>query len=333
MQRDEAVLPVRGLISDPGGSGSRTAVSTHDRAEATQLLHRLYPNLLLEIGGGDGPFVFRHSAVGDGRLSSTELMLTGPARASGAFQEGVIAVGEVFGGRLSVEYPRLRIDSAQPFLQPVGGARMALEDLHLRTTVLDAEAFHRAAERYQQDGTRRRLSRSTPSSPAAGAAWAWTATHIQRSVRDPNTLHNAIIAGELFDLAVRTVIACFAEPAEEAGTTSVVGAPRAVRRAVAYLEEHALEAVTVPDVAAAARISVRSLQALFRRHLGVSPVEHLHAIRLDAARKDLLGGYDGGEATVRAVAERWGFGNSGRFARLYQERFGERPSETLRSHR
>jgi transcriptional regulator GlxA family with amidase domain len=88
--------------------------------------------------------------------------------------------------------------------------------------------------------------------------------------------------------------------------------------------------VTEPDVAAAARISVRSLQSLFRRHLGVSPVEHLHAIRLESARRDLLAG-TGEDATVRGVAERWGFGNSGRFARLYQARFGELPSDTLRA--
>ena len=265
-------------------------------------------------------------------MRSTELMLSGRARASGSFQDGTVGVGEIIDGRLTAESPRIRIDPGQPFLQPPGSARMVLDDLHLRMTVLDAEAFRRAAERYEQGGARARLTRTTPSSPAAGAAWSWTAVHIQRALRDPSTLANPIIAGELFDLAVRTLIACFAEPVDESGG-GVAGAPRAVRRAVAYLEEHALEAVTVPDVAAAARISVRSLQALFRRHLGVSPVEHLHAIRLDAARRDLLGGFDGDEATVRAVAERWGFGNSGRFARLYQERFGERPSETLRAHR
>jgi AraC-like DNA-binding protein len=333
MQRDEAVLPVMDLVRDPNGSGGRTAVSTHDRAEATRLLQRAHPTMRLEIASGDEPFVFRHSSVGDERLRSTELMLAGPARASGAFQEGAIAVGEVLSGRLSAEYARVRVDPSQPFLQPPGGARMALDDLHLRMTVIDAEAFRRAAERYQQEGARSRLSRSAPTSPAAGAAWTWTAAVVQRSMRDAGTMSNPIVAGELFDLAVRTLVTCFAEPADDTGAASVVGAPRAVRRAVAYLEEHALDAVSVPDVAAAARISVRSLQALFRRHLGVSPVEHLHAIRLDAARKDLLGGFDGDEATVRTIAERWGFGNSGRFARLYQERFGERPSETLRSHR
>jgi AraC-like DNA-binding protein len=311
----------------------RVVVSTHDRAEAAVLLTRAYPEITLEVAGGDGPFVFRHSSIGDGRITSSELMLSGPARAVGAFQEGTLTVGEVLAGRLSAEYARTRIDGALPFLRPAGHARLTLDDVHLRMTVFDGEAFHRAAERYAQEGARQRLSGSTPTSEAAAAAWSWTAAHIQRAMRDPHTLDNPILARELFDLAVRTVLACFAEPSADDQDHGVVAAPRAVRRAVAYLEEHALQAVSVPDVAAAARVSVRSLQALFRRHLGVSPVEHLHAIRLEAARRELLAGAGGEDATVRATAERWGFGNSGRFARLYQERFGERPSDTLRATR
>jgi AraC-like DNA-binding protein len=331
MQHQEPGGPVVVAPRDPAEANGRIVVSTHDRVEAAALLRRTYPQIVLEAGG-DGPFVFRHSSIGDGRIWSSELMLSGPARVTGSFQEGTVTVGEVLSGRLSGEYARTRIDSSQPFLRPTGPARLSLDDAHLRMTAFDADAFHQAAERYDSEGSRRRLSRSAPSSPAAAAAWAWTAAHIQRTMRDPHTLENPIVAGELFDLAVRTLLACFAEQSVEDDGPDLAASPKAVRRAVAYLEEHALDAVTVPDVAAAARISVRSLQSLFRRHLGVSPVEHLHAIRLEAARRDLLAGSDE-DATVRTVAERWGFGNSGRFARLYQERFGERPSDTLRAHR
>jgi AraC-like DNA-binding protein len=333
MQRDETMPPVRGFMPGSSESGGRVAVSTHDRGEAVRLLRRAYPDVVLEVAAGDGPFVFRHSSVGDDRLRSAELLLTGPARAHGVFQHDAFAVGEVLAGRLAAEYPRTRIDPARPFLQPAGAGRMALADLHLRLTVLDAGAVRSAMERYEPSGAARRFSHSAPTSPAAAAAWAWTAGHIQRAMRDPHALENPIIAGELFDLAVRTLVACFADAVDGDAASEVVGAPRSLRRAVAYLEEHALDAVAVPDVAAAARVSVRSLQVLFQRHLGASPVEHLHAIRLEGARKELLGAGADGEATVRAVAERWGFGNSGRFARRYQERFGERPSETLRANR
>ena len=328
MLRDDMTARGPAPAAGPGTGIGRSAVSTHDRAEAALALHRAYPRIAVEVRG-DGPFLFRHSAVGDGRLRSTELVLTGAARAAGAFDEGVVAVAEVLGGRLAVEAARARIETGGPFLRPDGPARAMAEDVHLRATAIDAEAFRRAAERYEREGGRHRPNRGTPASPAAAAAWTWTAAHVQRTLRDPESSGNPIVAGELFDLAVRTLLACFADgPEPEAGLEA---SPKALRRAIAYLEEHALDAVTVPDVAAAARVSVRSLQSLFRRHLGVSPIEHLHAIRLDAARRELTAGAD--DSSVRTVAERWGFGNSGRFARLYRDRFGERPSETLRAHR
>lgn len=332
MLRDEAAGAMPGFIAGPGGSGGRVAVSTHDRGEAAVILRRAYPRLRFDLGCADGPFVLRHSVVGDGRLSSTELVLAGRARASGTHPDGVVAVGEVLGGRLSLEPARSGVDPARPFLRPPGPARMTSEDLHLRTTELDEPAFRAAAERYGRQGAPLRPGPGGAPSPSACAAWAWTASHIQRAARDPRVLDNPIVAGELFDLAVRTLLACFGDPDEDRGAVAL-DAPRSLRRAVGYLEEHALEPIAIPDVAAAARISVRSLQALFRRHLGVSPVEHLHAIRLEGARKELLRGTGGDCGSVRAVAERWGFGNSGRFARLYRARFGERPSETLRGRR
>lgn len=319
-------------IPDRLASPGRIAVSTHDRAEAVHLLRRTCPQFALEVAHADGPFLFRHSSVGDGRLRSSELMLSGRAHATGPLQEAAVMVVEVLSGRLAAHYARTRIDTAQPFLQPARSGRLEFDDVHLRTTAFDVDAFRHAAERYDRAGAGRRLSGSAPGSPAAAAAWSWTAAHIQRAMRDPHLLGNPIVAGELFDLAVRTLLACFGEVPTDEHAPGVAASPRAVRRAVAYLEEHALEAVTVPEVAAAARVSVRSLQALFRRHLGVSPVEHLHAIRLEAARRDLLRS-PSEDATVRAVAERWGFGNSGRFARLYQDRFGELPSDTLRARR
>lgn len=313
----------------------RVVVSTHDRREAPELLRRAFPSLVLTVPPSDGPFVFRQSAIGDARIRSTELMLSGEAQATGSLPEGVVAVGQVLGGRFSAEYARTRVDPRQPFLLPMAPARFHLHDAHLRVVAFDAEAFHAAAERHDEEagGRRRRLSRTAPMSDAAASAWRWTAAHIQNTVRDPSAFDNPIVAAELFDLGVRTVLACFAEPAAEDRFADVRSSPHAVRRAVAYLEEHAMDSVSVPDVAAAARVSVRSLQAMFRRHLGVSPVEHLHAIRLESARRDLLTAEAIDTGLIGTVAERWGFGNSGRFARLYSERFRERPSDTLRARR
>ncbi|WP_375389120.1 helix-turn-helix transcriptional regulator [uncultured Amnibacterium sp.] len=103
----------------------------------------------------------------------------------------------------------------------------------------------------------------------------------------------------------------------------------AVRRAVSYIDEHLQEPVTLADVSVASRLSVRALQDGFRRHLATTPMGYLRKARLDAARLELSAS-DPARQTVAAIARRWGFAHLGRFAKDYQDVFGEKPSETLR---
>jgi len=105
-------------------------------------------------------------------------------------------------------------------------------------------------------------------------------------------------------------------------------APRgsAVERAVDYMQVHAGANVTLADVAQAAGVGARALTSGFERKLGVSPMRYLQQCRLERARADLLDG----QASVTEIAYRWGFGNLGDFAARYRERFGEKPSQTLR---
>ena len=84
------------------------------------------------------------------------------------------------------------------------------------------------------------------------------------------------------------------------------------------------------DVAEAAGVSVRTLQAGFHEHLDNSPTSYIRDLRLDRAHADLLEGDPYAGPQVTDVALRWGFSHFGRFAALYRRRFGERPSETLR---
>lgn len=106
--------------------------------------------------------------------------------------------------------------------------------------------------------------------------------------------------------------------------------PSTIRRAVGYMEDHLGEAVRMADIAAAARLSPRGLQAAFRRWLGHSPTQHLRLLRLEAARDDLLRSDPADGTTVTEVATRWGFGHRPRFAAAYRAQFGENPRDTLR---
>lgn len=103
----------------------------------------------------------------------------------------------------------------------------------------------------------------------------------------------------------------------------------AVRRALAYIDDHAAEPITVADIAQAARMSVRGLQDAFRRSLDTTPTQQLRRARLDAAHRALTQA-DSDSAGVADIAHHWGFPHVGRFARYYRDEFGQAPSATLR---
>jgi AraC-like DNA-binding protein len=101
----------------------------------------------------------------------------------------------------------------------------------------------------------------------------------------------------------------------------------ALRRAEEYLAAHLSVAVALPDVAEACGLSVRSLTRTFRKHYGMGPIRFLRERRFDAAHSELAA--TRGEASVTAVALKYGFTHLGRFAAEYTGRFGQNPSETL----
>jgi AraC-like DNA-binding protein len=114
------------------------------------------------------------------------------------------------------------------------------------------------------------------------------------------------------------------------GGPEAASGPAALRRAQRYCEEHAGECVSLRDIAAAARVSVRTLQYDFRHHLHTTPLAYLRKVRLEHAHADLVRmAQTGTQATVAEVATRWGFMHLGRFSCLYRDTYGRPPSSTL----
>lgn len=103
--------------------------------------------------------------------------------------------------------------------------------------------------------------------------------------------------------------------------------PEALRRAIAFIEANPDVDMTVGDIARAARVSVRSLQLAFRRHLGMTPMTYVRQVRLACARSQLLSPLPGD--TVARIAGRWGYLRPSRFAAEYHRTYGEHPSTTL----
>lgn len=105
--------------------------------------------------------------------------------------------------------------------------------------------------------------------------------------------------------------------------------PAGLRRAVAYICDHSDHPISLPQIAAAAGVSSRTLQKHFNRFLGTSPIAWLRRVRLEHAHDDFLREADGGKVTV--IASSRGFSHLGRFSAAYRDIYRERPSETLRS--
>ena len=115
--------------------------------------------------------------------------------------------------------------------------------------------------------------------------------------------------------------------AADEAAESLVGAGRLQRLDMLekYIKARLCSPLALADLANAAGVSVRSLNALCHQHHGVAPMDLLRNIRLDAARERLLIEPD---ANVTDTAFKFGFGHMGRFSAYYRERFGELPKHT-----
>lgn len=107
-------------------------------------------------------------------------------------------------------------------------------------------------------------------------------------------------------------------------------APFYVRRVEEYIRAHAEEPISLADLIEVSGVSARSLHAGFRRFRDATPMGYLKNHRLAMARTALKAGAESA-VSVTGVALACGFTHLSKFARDYYERYGERPSETLRS--
>lgn len=105
--------------------------------------------------------------------------------------------------------------------------------------------------------------------------------------------------------------------------------PASVRKAREIIESRAHGPLTIPEIAAEIGCGVRALQTAYRKHLDMTPQEHIKRVRLDRARF-LLRLANPGATTVAEVAAKVGYAQPGRFATDYRKVYGVSPSVTLR---
>lgn len=100
-----------------------------------------------------------------------------------------------------------------------------------------------------------------------------------------------------------------------------------VRRAREYVLDRADEPPSVGELCRTLGVSRRWLQWSFNEVLGIGPMTYLHRLRLNGARRLLLGATP--DTKVQDAVEAFGFWHPSRFSHDYRRLFGELPSQTL----
>jgi AraC-like DNA-binding protein len=178
-----------------------------------------------------------------------------------------------------------------------------------------------------------RLTDSRPISAAAGRHLVHALDYLRDGLlAEPVTSGATLIASTAMLHLAASMLAAFPNNAlldptieDRHDTTPVL-----LRRAIAFIEEHAGSDIGLTDIANATYLTPRAIQLMFRRHRDCTPMEYLRRVRLHHAHQELLAA-DRAQTTVTQIAARWGFAHTGRFAVYYRQVYGQSPHTTLRN--
>jgi AraC-like DNA-binding protein len=298
---------------------------TNDVGEAERFIGRVYDRARFRETAD--PFTFRQQVSGGATVSVAKYTVS--SRSELAVEvDGALVIGTSAGADFRGATNGQALDTTVPFLYRPGLAQSWALDLQSTLVNLDLQAL---ALHAGGDSARGRLvvPSTSPVTREGAAHWRHVAAHTSAVFATPALVGNDLVRRATEDLVLAAAINSFGMAVEGPGLQGGGRAlPAALRRATAYVDDNADSPMGVADIAAAARTSVRSLQAVFRRELGVTPLEYVRGVRLSAARAELEGA-TADTTTLTEVAHRWGFTNLGRFTRLYRETYRELPRETL----
>lgn len=313
-----------------------TELATSDPDQALQQLNRLYaPARPMRFSGDPEHFDFSLRAAQAGDLHGGRVRHTMTTHAQHAPFDGFLTA-TVLSGAICWQSgcERLPLRRGGVVRYPTtAGSGASWTDLTVALLRIPLAAVEQAAQAHTgTDPADLRFHTMAPVSAAMTRRWRALTGYVHRTLRaDGPMLDSPLISAQLIDMIAVAALAAFPNTTMTAqprpGSSWV--APPALRRALAYLDDHAAQPVTLADVAGSAGVSPRALQAAFRQHYGMSPLGYLRRVRLDGAHRDLRAGAPGNES-VAAIAYRWGFSSPSRFAACYRDVYGVRPSRTLR---
>jgi AraC-like DNA-binding protein len=171
-----------------------------------------------------------------------------------------------------------------------------------------------------------------PLQGTAAQDWVRLLLMVHRQLQCPDSLmRHSVVWEPLVDSLIHGLLLVADYPYRDAlAARAAPGRPAAVRDAMGIIEAGPHLPLTSSTLATQCHVSVRTLQAGFQRHLGMSPMTYLRVVRLRHAHRDLRSA-DPTYHTVAAIAHRWGFTNLSHFAAAHKKTYGQTPLQVLRA--
>ena len=296
--------------------------------EARRSIRELYGTTMALAADPPTDFRYEAASVADDGFSAATLRFSGTCR-SGTDSFPDLIVAHAAAGRHRWRAGRESGPGAVPFVVPPGrDLRVEFTGLHLRTLRIGSDVVRRAAQGLTGvEPTSFRFDGINGDS-RHHALMIETMRFVEATLVADASLRDAPLArARIVDQALTSVLTAF--PLVDLAAPQPTATSRAVRRAIGHMEQHLQDPLSIADVAIAAGVSTRALQSAFQRQFSMTPSHYLRRMRLRAAHDELRNATDA-RVAVRDVARKWGFVHAGRFAQLYAEQYGERPSDTLR---
>jgi AraC-like DNA-binding protein len=311
----------------------RNEFTTYDLAEAREFLGQAYGDRLLTADVPAGGLVLAVSHTETGAFTVSEVAL--PADLTFAIDPSdQVTISTVTQGTVQIEHDQ-DIDRYQPGDVFIGNMHhtdptIRTHGLLNRKVILPLRLLHAVAGIEPGTSAALRFLSPQPASPAARGQWSAVTQYVDGLLASPDAILGPLVITSAARLLAATALTVFPNtataPAARRDRRDASSAT--VQRATAFIDEHAGKDITVPDIAAAACVTVRAVQMAFRRELDTTPTAYLRTVRLARAHRELLDA-DLAAETVTAVAYRWGFSSASRFSAYYRETYGVSPKQTL----
>lgn len=306
--------------------------------EARELVGRALSPHRLDVRGGGFDFEARHNQIRLGQVSLNVLSYGAEVEIDPGERGDFYLIQLPLQGRA-----RVRCDGQEAWVDP--GVLSVLHP-HARTCMLwsgdcsmvmlqvpSAVLRDRLPSQAQRAGAPQFSLTQSRQNPAV-AAWWQAVTDLTRNLHDHGAQwlrHPAAYAAmEAFLLTGLDLLLPDAASAAD-GPGLPTGGGRRLQRALDYIWANAHQSLTLTDIAAAACVSPRTLEAAFRRRFDQSPLAYTRGVRLDRVHQALrAAAAQGRPGSVTDIALQHGFVHMGRFSAYYRQRFGCAPSTTLR---